>query len=74
VSFQLCTRDDISTLRGQARRPDRAPQFKLGFAVREMQRQGIATEQADLAQEIAARQEIADELQTVTRQPRQAAT
>jgi ATP-dependent exoDNAse (exonuclease V) alpha subunit len=67
---KVMARVDHRSLAGQG--IDRAPQLKLGFAVREMQRQGIATERADLAHEIAgenaARQEIADELQAVTRQ------
>lgn len=67
---KVTARVDHRSLAGQG--IDRAPQLKLGPAVREMQQQGIATERADLAHEIAgenaARQEIADELQAVTRQ------
>jgi hypothetical protein len=67
---QVAARVDHRSLAGRG--VDRAPQLKLGFAVREMQRQGIATERADLAHEIAGenvtRQEIAAELQMVTRQ------
>ena len=50
----------------------RAPGIKLGPAVQAMQRDGVATDRGDLAQQIAgenaARQEIADELQAVTEQ------
>jgi len=50
----------------------RAPQIKLGAAVQAMQRQAIATDRGDLAQQIAsenaARQEIAHKLQAVTAQ------
>jgi hypothetical protein len=67
---KVTARVDHRSLAGQG--IDRAPQLKLGPAVREMQQQGIATERADLAHEItgenAARQEISDELQAVTRQ------